>query len=219
MGNTLALLHTSPVLVPVFQALAGDLAVFHMVDESLLQNTIRAGVLEKTTIRRVIRHIESAREAGAGAVLVTCSSIGAAVPVARQLFDFPVIRVDERMARRAIESGTRIGVLATLRSTLEPTAALIRDTASKQARDVAVVTRLCEGAFQAVTRGDTAGHDAAVLDGLESLGREVDVVVLAQASMARVAGALPVGARQVAILSSPALAMEDARERLLQKIG
>ena len=86
MPRTLALIHTSPVLVPMFNALAAktltDTQVFHVVDESLIGNTIRAGSLQKETIRRIAAQIGSAREAGADVVMLTCSSIGAAVPVA-----------------------------------------------------------------------------------------------------------------------------------------
>ncbi len=215
MGATVALLHTSPVLTPTFGALAASMLpgarVFHMVDESLIKNTIRAGRLEKSTIRRVARHVESAAEAGADLVLVTCSSIGPAVNVARMLFDFPVLRIDEPMAQRAVETGSRIGVLATLVTTLEPTVALVRDTAAAAGRPVEVTPLLCEGAFEAVIAGDTATHDRMVLEGLSRLAAQVDVVVLAQASMARVAASAECA---VPVLSSPALAMERVAEEI-----
>ena len=216
--RTLALIHTSPVLVPVFNELAkrtlGDARVFHMVDESLIRNTIASGRLEKTTVRRLVHQIESAGMAGADVVLVTCSSIGPGVDAARLLFDFPILRIDESMAERAVEGGRRIGVIATLGTTLEPTVALLRATAARLGRDAEVVERLCAGAFEAVVRGDTATHDRMVADALDDLAKSVDVIVLAQASMARVADALPPEARTVPILSSPALAMQQAGEVL-----
>lgn len=218
MPATLALIHTSPVLVPMFNGLAAklltDTRVFHVVDESLIGNTIRAGSLQKTTIRRIVRQIESAREAGADVVLLTCSSIGAAVPVARQLFDFPVLRIDERLAAEAVSAGTRIGVLATLRTTLEPTVSLLRETAAAQNRTVEINAHLCEGAFEAVIAGDVATHDKAVAAGLQTLAAANDVIVLAQASMARVVDAMGDALPKLPILASPALAMEQAREAL-----
>lgn len=208
---TLALLHTSHVLIPTFNALCAQhltgVEVFHLLDESLLKNTIKAGRLEKQTIRRVARHVESAHEAGADAVLVTCSSIGPAATAAGQLFDFPVLRIDEAMAERAVQLGARIGVLATLPSTLEPTMELVRATATAAGRDVEVTSRLCDGAFAAVSRGDTESHDRIVREGLTSLLGEVDVVVLAQASMARVAAQLSGSLLVKAVLSSPELAV------------
>src|SRR3954454_25273159 len=118
MPTTLALIHTSPMLVPAFSSLCAKhlpgTPVFHMVDESLIKNTIAAGRLQKATIRRLVAQIDSAIQAGAGAVLVTCSSIGEEVQVARELFDSPILRIDEPMAERAVDVGHRIGVLATL---------------------------------------------------------------------------------------------------------
>jgi Asp/Glu/hydantoin racemase len=216
--KTLALIHTSPVLTPMFAGLAkellGDTPVFHMVDESLIANTIRSGGLQKDTIRRVVNHVDSAARAGADVVLVTCSSIGPAVNVARQLFDFPVLRIDEAMAERAVHTGSRVGVIATLSTTLDPTVNLIRDTAARLGRAVEVASHLCEGAFQAVISGDTATHDRAVTEGLRKLAGEVDVIVLAQASMARVVDQLAPGELTVPVLSSPRLAMERARDVL-----
>jgi len=177
--------------------------VFHMVDESLIRNTVAAGYLQKTTIRRVIAMVESARLGGADAVLVTCSSIGAAVDMATGLFDFPVIRVDEAMAEEAVRMGARVGVLATLRTTLEPTSELVQSKAN--GHEIKIVDRLCEGAFAAVMAGNGGMHDTIVSTELKKMMVEVDVVVLAQASMARVLTTMPADSLTVPVLSSPEL--------------
>jgi Asp/Glu/hydantoin racemase len=219
MTKTLAFIHTSPVLAPTFAELAAELLpgvqVFHMVDESLIKNTIAAGELTKATARRVFSLIESAQYAGADMALVTCSSIGRAVAFARPLIDIPVIRVDEPMAAAAIATGRRIGVAATLRTTLEPTLQLLEETAGTHHTTIDVVPCLCEGAFEALLAGQADKHDRLVSDALQRLARDVDVVVLAQASMARVLAGLPLNS--TAILSSPRLAVENVRERLLHR--
>jgi Asp/Glu/hydantoin racemase len=215
MGHKLAFLHTSHVVIPIFAKLARELVpeveVFHVSDDSLIRNTIAAQELTKSTIRRVAAMIESAHEGGAEAVMVTCSSIGASVKIARTLFDFPVLRVDEAMAEAAVALGRRIGVAATIRTTLEPTITLIRETAAAAERDVEVIPSLCEGAFEAVVAGDTERHDAMVSAALVTLRRQVDVVVLAQASMARVVAQLPLDSGPP-VLSSPELAVRRIRE-------
>src|SRR5947207_14984702 len=102
MAITLAFIHTGHVLIPVFGQLAKEklpgVNVFHMLDESLIRNTIADGGLSKLTIRRLLGMIESAHQGGADAVMVTCSSIGEGVAIARRQFDFPILRVDEAMA-------------------------------------------------------------------------------------------------------------------------
>jgi Asp/Glu/hydantoin racemase len=112
------------------------------------------------------------------------------------------------MADLAVKTGQRIGVAATLQTTLDPTASLIRMRADAAGKQVEVTTRLCQGAFQAVISGDTERHDALVKTGLQELMSKVDVIVLAQASMARVVENLSKEERRVPILSSPRLAVE-----------
>jgi aspartate/glutamate racemase len=214
----LALLHTSPVIVPPLAKLAAELLpeveVVNLVDETLLKNTIKAGHLEKATIRRLTSMAQGAAEAGADVVLVTCSSVGRAAELAAEMVDVPVLRIDEAMADEAVERGERIGVLATLPTTLEPTAALLRARAAKQGRDRVIVEKLCEGAFAAVACGNGAEHDRLVAEGLRALAQEVDVIVLAQASMARVVDSLPGQDRRKPILSSPELGLRRARKAL-----
>lgn len=185
-----------------------------MVDESLIQDTIRAGDLQKQTIRRLVVQIGSAETAGADAVLVTCSSIGPGVALARQLFDIPVMRIDDAMAEAAVRRARRIGVLATLRTTLDPTSALLRQKAAEAGREVELVERLCEDAFPAVLAGDTETHDRILREALTRDWGGVDVIVLAQASMARVVSTLAYGTLRAPVLSSPELAILRAREVL-----
>jgi len=203
------LIHTSPVMIPVFSELCRELLAgieaVHMVDESLLKDILKNGCLTKPTARRVIQHILSADQAGADAILVTCSSIGKAAEIGRELAESLVMRVDEPMADRAIKLGRRIGVIATIPSTLKPTAELLCRQGSE---GLEVFTKLCEGAFEAVISGDLATHDKIVAEGILELAGRVDVIVLAQASMARAADALPSSKATVPILSSPRPAIE-----------
>jgi Asp/Glu/hydantoin racemase len=191
---------------------------FHMVDESLIQDTIRHGSLRRVTMRRLLSMVDSAAESGADAILVTCSSIGPAVALAQQVSDIPVIRIDEAMAAQAVRSGRRIGVVATLRTTLEPTLALLQSSAAAAGRSIELTSSLCEGAFDAVLAGDTATHDAILTRTLTQEMRNVDLIVLAQASMARVVKQLPVGMLTIPVLSSPELAVKSVAA-ILQKQG
>lgn len=216
MAQTLALIHTSPTLTPIFGALCveqmPETTIFHMVDESLIRDTIKAGEVRRVTIRRLLSMVESAAAAGADAVMVTCSTLGPAVTLVQQMFDFPVIRVDEAMAEAAVRTGHRLGVMATLRTTLEPTTALLREKAAQAGRKVELLECLCDGAFEAVLSGDTATHDRIVSAALLDTMSEMDAVVLAQASMARVVNAMPAGLLRMPVLSSPELSVRRARE-------
>ncbi len=209
MSRQLFLIHTVPALIATFEPLVRrhlpDWTPFNIVDESLLRISIREGSLSKVTARRVAGYVFSAVDAGADAILVTCSSIGAAVDTVRPLCPVPLMRVDEGMAIRALALGDRIGVLATLSTTLNPTRDLVSSLAATRATPPEIVARVCDGAFEALSAGDRDGHDRIVAEGIRALSREVDVIVLAQASMARVLDAEGFGTPAIPVLSSPEL--------------
>lgn len=221
MSKNLTLIHTTHVVVPVFAALCqrylSDVRVTQVLDEGLLQATIAAGGLEKIVIRRLLRLAQSAAETGADAVMVTCSSVGPAADLASDLVDCPVFRADRAMAEEAVATGGRIGVVATLSVTMDPTMELLRRTAAKENRIVEVIAGLCPGAFDAVTGVYSATHDEVVREKITELSKVVDVVVLAQPSMARVVETMPEAERTKPVLSSPVLAIKHAAEFLRQQ--
>jgi Asp/Glu/hydantoin racemase len=214
----LGLVHTSATLVPVFEQLCRarlpGVAVSTLVDDSLIKDVISHGRLRPATARRVVQHVAAAEAAGADTILVTCSSIGRAVETAATLVDVPVLRVDRPMVERAVAMATRVGVIATLPTTLEPTADLIERCAAAAGREVTVTARLCDGAFEALMAGDAATHDAKVAAAFEELAAHVDVITLAQASMARVVDMLPPDPKRPAILASPPLAIDWLAQRV-----
>ncbi|MFL5746714.1 MAG: aspartate/glutamate racemase family protein [Niastella sp.] len=210
--KTLGLIHTSATLVPMFQQLVSEylpqVKVFNIVDDSLIKNTIACGELTPTTARRVVNYVGSAELAGADFILVTCSSIGPAVEAAAALTNVPVLRVDQPMADQAVRTGKRIGVIATLSTTLAPTSDLVKRRAIAAGKEIELQAVLCEGAFDALMSGDGAKHDEMVGKALRELSAKVDVIVLAQASMARVADALAPEDKKVPILASPGIAVQ-----------
>jgi Asp/Glu/hydantoin racemase len=212
MPPQIAFIHTSPSMIPVFKTLATELLpgvnIFNMVDESLLCDIIRDGCCPAKTAKRLVNHVIEADDAGANYILVTCSSMGRAVEASRIMVNAKVLRVDEPMANTAVATGPRIAVIATLPSTLEPTAALIQSRADSSHKKISLTTTVVPGAFDAVISGDGAKHDALVSAALKDLSKKSDVIVLAQASMARVVDSLPASEKPIPILSSPRLAIE-----------
>ncbi|YCK79685.1 aspartate/glutamate racemase family protein (plasmid) [Arthrobacter sp. D3-18] len=188
--NTLAMLHTVPGLVTDMEAKARGtvpgVRVMHFVDESLLHDTIAIGTTPAHVRRRLVNYARYAEESGAQALLVSCSSIGEAATAAAGFVSIPVLRIDTPMATLAVLSGERIGVLATLSATLGPTTRLVQDSAKGQNKSPTITAKKVDGAFTALRSGDRAKHDSLVLAAFSELAGECDVVVLAQASMARV---------------------------------
>jgi Asp/Glu/hydantoin racemase len=198
--------------VPLFAQLCKDklpnVEVFNIADDSLVKGIREAGSLTAQISRRVAGYLESAELAGADYIMVTCSSIGAAVEAGAKLAGVPVLRVDQPMADLAVATGKRIGVIATLSTTLEPTADLISRRAAMVGKQIELTSKLCEGAFEALMSGDAATHDTKVAAALKELSQSVDVIVLAQASMARVVDTLAASEKRVPILASPGIAVD-----------
>ncbi|MFF4381136.1 aspartate/glutamate racemase family protein [Kitasatospora sp. NPDC001547] len=204
----LALLHTSPVHVPVFDALRDrehpGLPLRHLVREDLLATALADG--PDAVAEHIDRLLATAVAAGAAAVLCTCSTIGAVAEAGAPAAGVPVLRVDRPMAAAAVavapaagRTATRVTVVAALAGTVRPTAALIGDEAVRAARPVTLTTVVVDGAWERFEAGDRDGYLAAVATAVEAVD-DADVVVLAQASMAAAANRATTA---VPVLSSP----------------
>jgi Asp/Glu/hydantoin racemase len=223
MPKRLVFIHTIPSIVDLFARLSAEILppgaeAWHVADEILLKIVLGQGGLSPFIHARVGEHVVSAESAGATAVQLTCSSISPCADTARELVGIPVLKVDEPMVDRALEMGDRIGVAATAPTTLRPTSELIETRAGAFGRMVQVEARLAEGAYAALFGGDSASHDAIVRETLQDLALRCDVILLAQASMARVVDSLPAGALLCPVLTSPRLAVERAA-RVLAEAG
>ncbi len=218
-SNCIALIHTVAGLIPVFEGLMAaelpDWARFCIYDDSLLKDTIRDGFLSPATTKRLQQYVNSAVVGGADAIVVTCSSLGTAVEATRLQCPVPLFRIDQGMAEEAVARGARIGVLATLNTTLAPTTALIKAVAARTGKtDRQITGRVCEGAFDLLQSGDVDGHDAAVAAALVKMAGEVDVIVLAQASMARAMERTAGEKINCPVLTSPELGVRFVRDAL-----
>ncbi|WP_327420903.1 aspartate/glutamate racemase family protein [Streptomyces sp. NBC_01527] len=195
---TLALLHTSPVHVPVFEALRDadhpGLALRHLVHEDLLARARDAG---PDAVRGDIEALLAGAVAeGATAVLCTCSTIGGVAESAAESLGVPVLRVDRPMAAAAA-ARDRVVVLAAIGDTLPSTLALLAEEAGDRRVDIRTV--LVAGAWARFEAGDRDGYLELVAAAADRV-TDADVIVLAQASMADAATRT---ATQIPVLSSP----------------
>lgn len=213
MTVKIAYVHTVASLAGIFSDLSRELLpagieVYHISDELLLKVVLAQGGLSPFIYQRVLEHALAAEGAGAAAVQFTCSSISPCVEACQPFAGIPLLKIDEPMVDHAVQMGPRIGVAATAPTTLRPTTELVHARAARQGCAVQVEPVLVEGAYAALTAGDLPAHDRLILEQLRGLAARSDVVILAQASMARVAAAIPPREQGAPILSSPRLAVE-----------
>lgn len=209
----IAFVHTVSWLVDEFKKQIAEALpqadTFHILDESLLQDLLA----QKSTAevyRRVVTQILQAVDAGAERIVVTCSSTSPAVDIARSVTSIPVHKIDDPMAQMAVQMGRTIGVLCTAESTVQPSIALLHAHADALGHRIQVLPSLVPHALEALSRGERERHDELVLDSARVLAQQVEVIVLAQASLAKLQPAL---AHQLSlpVLASPPLIIDLLR--------
>ncbi len=105
------------------------------------------------------------------------------------------------LVERLKEAGLPYIVVMTNPTTEKPSTLLFHEVAERLGRNVTLVPRLCPNAFAWLNQGDLQGHGSEVCETVELLLEEVDVVMLAQISIARVKRSLDDGVRN-RVLSS-----------------
>ncbi|TCP29461.1 hypothetical protein EV207_11082 [Scopulibacillus darangshiensis] len=214
MNQTLAIIHTTPVTVEPLKNLAANLlpecGVVNLVDDSILPELAKIGGDTAAVQDRLIQYSKIAEDLGANAILNACSSVGGVVKKMEQAVKVPVVRIDEEMAEQAVHQAKSIGVAATLETTLEPTQNLLIEKSSELGKKIDLCPCLVTSAYEKLMEGDKEGHDRILGKALAELIQKVDIVVLAQASMAKVVEQLP-SDLQGNFLSSPKMGMERVK--------
>ncbi|MGL5722518.1 MAG: aspartate/glutamate racemase family protein [Brevinema sp.] len=160
-----------------------DIEVYNIVDDTLLKETVARGGVTDSVIRRMYNYTMQAIESGADCVMGTCTSVNMAAKYIRPLSPIPVLNIDEPLAKEAVRSAKKIGVLATLPTSPTAIIRLLNENAHEMKKDIEIVPLVADGAFDILCTGDRAKHDEMVNENLYKLSKEVDAVVFAQISM------------------------------------
>jgi len=199
----LAILHTTPVTIASLAALCSRLLpgvkVNHYLDDSILQQINAEGCISAGVRYRFQSLIALAAASKPDVILSACSSVGGMLEEARELFSIPLVRIDEPMAQNAAARKSNIVVCATVKSTLEPTLALIRRYADPA---IEVESLLIAEAGKLLSTGDKEAYLSLIASRLTEAAEKCETVVLAQASMAEAVQRMP-EALQSRFLTSP----------------
>lgn len=163
-----------------------DFEIFNIADDSLLPQTLEAGKLTERVAKRIMHYALAAESNGADGIMVTCTSVNEAAAYARKFVNVPMINIDEPVAKKCVDSGSKIGILATLPTSPIATLRLINEEATRQGKVIEPIIKVVDGAFDILCSGNRARHDELVREALYELAKEVDVITFAQISMSRV---------------------------------
>ena len=209
--TTIGFLHTASVHVTTFRRLREELAPgwqdLHVVDEGLLADARRDGLTAELA-GRVDARLHELADRGADVIVCTCSSLGGHAERRTADVGVPVLRADRPMAEAAVAAGRRIGVVATVDSTLGPTRELLDDAAARAGRAVELVEVRCPEAFALFEAGDFPAYAQMVARRARAAARGLDVLVVAQPSAAPAAALL--ADLPIPVLTSPRTAVSRA---------
>jgi len=160
--------------------------IYNIVDDSILPRILNNGSISPEIASTVYQHISSAEKMGSDIILVTCSSISEVVDMVSHLISVPVIKIDDAMTDEAVKIADTLGVVATIKTTLNPTINQIRKKMAILEKEVKIVPVLCSNAYKAlINENNPEKHDLLLYKAIEEIIESVDAIVLAQASMAR----------------------------------
>lgn len=179
---------TTPELIElvnqeVKKQLGDGAELLHYEDATILSEIREHGYVTTAPAARLISMFMQAAQDGADAILNICSSVGEVadcIQDAARYIGVPIVRIDEEMCRDAVRRGARIGVMATLPTTLEPTKNTLRRVAREMNREITLVDILADGGFGL----DQDQFRALLLEKAEMIKDKIDILLLCQGSMA-----------------------------------
>ena len=182
-----------------------------IAEDSLMSDIIEKGQLTEDIKERLMLYFQAAANLKPEFIVCACSSIGEVAEYADSVLDTKVYRIDRFMIEKAVENYKRIGVLASINSTMTPTCDSVKRISEKLGKEVCVVGLVAEGAYQANMAGDSETHDKLILEAAQKIKDDVDVIILAQGSMAKLEKTI---AEQTGlqVISSPELCAKSLAE-------
>jgi Asp/Glu/hydantoin racemase len=188
-GKTLGIIHaavfTSQIVQKYIDEIIPEVSVMHLGDDTIQRDNLAAevGTIPKVNYFKFVMYARFLEEAGVDLILLACSTFNRAVEYARPMITIPMLQIDRPMMDLAVQDGPRVGLLATLPSTVPSSERLLRLAAEEAGKEVDIKTVLSSEAFKSLRAGHTEKHNEILLEEIEKLSQEVDAIVMAQVSM------------------------------------
>ena len=215
---------TTPELIELVEQevkkqLGEDVELYSLQDPSVLADVREAGYVTTAPAARLIGMYMKAAEEGVDAMLNLCSSVGEVADSVQDVAKYigvPIVHVDEEMCREAVRKGQRIGVMATLPTTLEPTKGTILRMARECGKHVELVDCLVDCLVDGAFGLDQDQFKARMTEMAATIADQVDVIVFAQGSMAYCEEYIAEKFGKV-VLSSPRFGAAELKKALEKK--
>ena len=218
MPKTLGIIHAAALTIgamkPYIEEYIPGVSVMHLCDDTIQRDNIAAGpgVIPKRNYYKFAQYCHNLEEAGVDLILLACSTFNYAAELARPMIDTPIAQIDRPMMEKAVATGKRIGLLATLGTTVPASERLLHIAANEAGKEITCVTKLCSEAFEEYTKGNIDKHNEILLQAIDDLSGQVDCIAMAQLSMSALAPHL--GKTKVPVYNSGATGFTRVREML-----
>lgn len=184
VGVVHTFLYSVEDLKALFRKYLPDVEMINIIDDSLLEEALANKGITPGIINRMCGYYSNLQDLGCVCCLNQCSSVGEAADIAQNLIRIPILKIDAPMAQKAVELGSRIAVIATAISTVEPSSRLVERMASRAGKEVSVTRCYVEGAYDCLLKtGDRQKHNDLVTAKVREAAKDNDVIVMAQGSM------------------------------------
>lgn len=163
-----------------------EVAIANILDDELAREAVECGITAHLT-NRFLLAAKLAESIHPELIVCACTSMIPLIDVVRPFLQVPIILIDDELHRQAPSMGNRVAIFATAVSALLPTKEKYEaEVRAQGAGPKEISTFVCPKANEYMRNGDIEAHDRLVLEAANKI-KNVDVIILAQYSMAHLA--------------------------------
>jgi len=191
--------------------------IVNLLDDSLSPDRAKHATLSPELHARINSLADYAVASGADAILYTCSAFGEAIEAAARRLTLPVLKPNESMFEAALQTGKRIGMLATFAPSVDSMEEEFRALAREQQVNARITTLVVPDAMAALKAGNVDRHNALLTDAAHGL-EGCDCIMLAHFSTSRALEAVQ-AVSSCPVLTSPGSAVRKLRHLMASQFG
>ena len=218
MAKKIAILHTVRSVLLSFEPRLREampeeeMLINNTLDEFLLTDANKNGFTQEN-LNRLYLILKALEAEKPDVIVVSCSTLTPRVELIKPFIGVPIIAIDDAMSAKAAALGSKVLVMATAPSTVEPTVSKILADGAKIGVELAITRLICSDAYAALQAGEGERHDNILREAAKNITGQ-DVIVLAQASMAHLQQEIQ-DISGIETVSSPDLCVAQVKEFLL----
>jgi aspartate/glutamate racemase len=192
-SKTLGIIHASHITItamePYIKKYIPEVSIMHLCDDTIQRDNIAGGpgVIPKVNYFKFAEYAHNLEEAKVDLILLACSTFNYAAELGRPLVNTPIAQIDRPMYEKAVRTGKKVGLLATLGTTVPSSERLMDICAREAGAEIERKTVLIPEAFEEYSRGNIEKHNEMLFDAIDKLSDEVDCICLAQLSQSALA--------------------------------